>query len=103
MKETAKSSHEIFEVRGFKAFALRLLGRLVRRWQGTLKYDVPETSLNLFKDNPNGFLFLFWHNRLFGGIGALEKSDINGHKLHALVSASRDGAQLAQFLRTLNI
>lgn len=101
--DTANASQTVHEVRGPKGLFLGLLGRFVRWWQGTLSYELPGELHCVFKDNPEGFMILLWHNRLFPGIGALQRTDIEGHRLHALVSASRDGAQLSQFLRAQNI
>ena len=103
MSETANRSNKVHEVVGFKRLVLSLLARLMRWWLGTLQYDIPAHLSHIFQDHPDGFLILLWHNRLFPGVGALQNTDIEGHKLHALVSASRDGAQLSQFLRTLDI
>ena len=103
MNETANPSRKVHETGGLKSLVLGLLGKLVHHWQGSLVYDVPEGVSHVFKDNPEGFLILLWHNRLFPGIGALQNTDVKGHKLHALVSASRDGAQLSQFLKAQNI
>lgn len=103
MSETANPTAKVHEVKGSKSLLLGLLGRFVRWWQGTLRYDMPAETLHAFRDNPEGFLILLWHNRLFAGIGCLQKTDIEGHKMHALVSASRDGAQLSQFLLAQNI
>jgi lysophospholipid acyltransferase (LPLAT)-like uncharacterized protein len=103
MSETENPSRKIHEVRGLKGLALGLLGRILRLWQKTLRYELPEIAANAFASNPEGFLILLWHNRLFPGIGTLQNTDIEGHKLHALVSASRDGAQLSQFLRAQDI
>jgi lysophospholipid acyltransferase (LPLAT)-like uncharacterized protein len=103
MSESANPEGKVHEVRGAKGIALGLLGHFVRSWQETLIYEIPELASRAFASNPNGFLILLWHNRLFPGIGALRNTDIEGHKLHALVSASRDGAQLSQFLRAQGI
>lgn len=103
MSETANPSNIVHEVSGLKSFALHLLGKLVHWWQGTLQYTMPDGAMRVFKSHPGGVLFLLWHNRLFPGIGALMKTDIKGHGLYALVSASRDGAQLSQFLDALEI
>lgn len=103
MSETANPSATVHELKGSKSFLIGLLGRLVRWWQGTLQYDMEAHLSHVFQDHPGGFLILLWHNRLFAGIGCLRNTDIKGHKMHALVSASRDGAQLSQFLLAQDI
>jgi lysophospholipid acyltransferase (LPLAT)-like uncharacterized protein len=103
MSETANPSTIVHEVSGLKSLALHLLGKLVHWWQQTLQYQMPDGAMEVFKSHPDGFVILVWHNRLFPGIGALMKSDIRDHELYALVSASRDGAQLTQFLDALDI
>jgi lysophospholipid acyltransferase (LPLAT)-like uncharacterized protein len=90
-------------VTGAKRFVIGLFGAFVSKWQSTLKYDADASLEGLFRDNPEGSLLLLWHNRLFPGIGALKKIDKQGHQLHALISASRDGAQLSHFVRRLGV
>ncbi|MGA1204467.1 MAG: lysophospholipid acyltransferase family protein [Opitutales bacterium] len=101
--EPAPPSNHVYTVTGLQRFALGLLGLIVRFWQATLRYEVPPDLKGMFYDNPNGSLLLIWHNRLFTGIGVLRKVDMKGHKLHALVSASKDGAQLSCFIRGLGV
>jgi hypothetical protein len=103
MTGTANPSVEIHEVGGFKRSALSLLGYSVRRWQRTLRYEGVEDLARAIHAPGSGSIFLLWHNRLFSTIGAIQQVDMGGRRLVALVSASRDGAQLSHFLEAVGI
>jgi lysophospholipid acyltransferase (LPLAT)-like uncharacterized protein len=103
MSGTANPSDEIHQVGGFKKSALHLLGHSVRRWQRTLQYDGVEQLAQAIHAPGSGSLFLLWHNRLFPCIGAVQQVDMGDRRLVALVSASRDGAQLSHFLEGIGI
>jgi lysophospholipid acyltransferase (LPLAT)-like uncharacterized protein len=103
MTGTANSSVEIHHVGGFKKSALSLLGYSVRHWQQTLQYDGVEQLTAAVHASTSGSLFLLWHNRLFSTIGAMQQVDMRGRRVVALVSASRDGAQLSNFLEAVGI
>ncbi len=93
----------VHEVSGARRLVLRLLGWLVRSWQRSLQYQYNLPVDGFFSQSPKGSLLILWHNRLFPGIGALNNVDMRGEKLHALVSASRDGGQLSFFIRELGL
>ena len=98
MAESANPEAMIHTVGGAKRLAYGLLGALVRRWQRTLRYAGEQEFGRLLRESPTGMLVLCWHNRLFPCIGALQRVELGGHRIHALVSASRDGAVLSHFL-----
>lgn len=98
-QSAAESSSPVYEVAGFSGAVLGWLGRSVARWQGTLRYTGSEAFLPVFHGNAPGTLILLWHNRLFPCIGALKHCGMGDRRCYALVSASRDGAQLSSFLR----
>jgi lysophospholipid acyltransferase (LPLAT)-like uncharacterized protein len=54
-------------------------------------------------DGSQGRLLLLWHNRLFPVIGSLQHLQLKGRRIHALVSASHDGAMLSHFLNAQGI
>lgn len=103
MSGTANSSVNIHEVGGFKKTALNLLGHTVRRWQRTCHYEGLESIAEAVHAHRSGSLFLLWHNRLFPAIGAIQQVDMRDRRMVALVSASRDGAQLSHFLEGVGI
>ena len=103
MKNEVNPAAKVHYVSGIKRFSLALLGRFVRLWQATLRYEVPPGLEGMFNNDPDGSLLLLWHNRLFAGTGVLRKINMRGHKLHGLVSASKDGAQLSYFIRGLGV
>ena len=103
MNDPVNPSSKVHEVVGLRRIVLKLLGWLVRTWQASLQYDFDIDADGFFSNSPNGSLLLMWHNRLFPGIGALNEVDMRGEKLHALVSASRDGGQLSYFFGELGL
>lgn len=103
MDEVKEKGNGFHEVSGIVRLALILLGLIVRSWQATLRYQCDPNLEGIFRDNPEGSLVLLWHNRLFPGIGALRNIDQRGQTLFALVSPSKDGAQLSHFLRSIGL
>lgn len=99
MEEEASASTRVHEVAGVNGFALGMLGRFVARWQASLRYTGADVFGRVFHPDAPGTLILLWHNRLFPCIGALKSFGMGDRQLFALVSASRDGAQLSSFLR----
>ena len=93
----------IHEVTGPRKALLQMAGKTVRLWQRSLRYAYRFNVDPEVIGNDPGALILFWHNRLFVGLGAYRGSVLDGRPLHALVSASRDGAQVSLFLRELGI
>lgn len=103
MKEDATSGGPIHEVKGPRKVLLGTLGWAVRRWQASLRYGGLEAVREHWRLSPGGSLILLWHNRLFPCIGALREVGMGDGRLFGLVSASRDGGQLAAFLRSLGV
>jgi lysophospholipid acyltransferase (LPLAT)-like uncharacterized protein len=72
-------------------------------WMNSLEFANLETVSSHFRTATSGTIILFWHNRLFPMIGALNRSGSHGRKVYGLVSASRDGGQLSFFMESLGI
>lgn len=102
MEESANSRNRIHEVGGLRRPALVLLGRLMVRWQSTLRYANVEPMEDILRE-PGGAVILLWHNRIFPVLGLFQQYRKAGLEIHALVSASRDGALLACFLEAQGI
>jgi lysophospholipid acyltransferase (LPLAT)-like uncharacterized protein len=103
MSRAENPSSTVHRVEGIQRAGLHLLGRLVRAWQRSLEYTGLEAMNAVVNDSASGVLFLLWHNRLFPMIGAYREVARGGRDLYGLVSASRDGARLAQFLESQGI
>ena len=98
MSQTANPSATIHKVSGPSRYVIGTISRLVRLWQGTLHYDITQLRGKLSQEEGPGHLVLLWHNRLFPCIGALMQAGLKQRRLYGLVSASRDGAQMAHYL-----
>ena len=85
-------------------FLARLLpfAAVIRVWCATLRYEADEDSRVVIRDAPNPTVFLLWHNRLFVAAD-IYKRFRKGHPMHALVSASKDGAWLSAFFKWMGI
>ncbi|HKJ91036.1 MAG TPA: DUF374 domain-containing protein [Oceanipulchritudo sp.] len=98
MNDTANLPFRINEVSGPQRRVIGSLGRLVKNWQKTLTYSNLEGLQALLDSGQKGAIFLLWHNRIFPVLGAFKQIPETDFVIHALVSASRDGARLSHFL-----
>jgi lysophospholipid acyltransferase (LPLAT)-like uncharacterized protein len=103
MSDSGMPSNEIFELSASTRIGIGAVGRVVRRWQAMLNYEDSRLIREVLDHDESGSLILFWHNRLFPIIGAYNHVRSKDTKLYGLVSPSRDGAQLSQFLETLGV
>ncbi|MFO7725367.1 MAG: DUF374 domain-containing protein [Oceanipulchritudo sp.] len=98
MSDTANLPTRIHQVSGRQRHLLERLGRLVKNWQKTLAYSGIEELQTLAASRKEGSIILLWHNRIFPVLGAFKQIPETDFAVHALVSASRDGARLSYFL-----
>jgi lysophospholipid acyltransferase (LPLAT)-like uncharacterized protein len=103
MGETANQGGTIHRVNGPASLLVGSIGRFIRGWQDTLHYENTGPIHRLMHGDLPGHLVLLWHNRLFACIGAMMNSGPTSRRLYALVSASRDGAQLVHYLEAQGI
>jgi lysophospholipid acyltransferase (LPLAT)-like uncharacterized protein len=103
MTQSANPSFSFHTVAGWRRAGLHALGKGVRAWQNSLHYQGLEEMARVLDRDVSGALLLFWHNRLFSVIGAFKQLEGVQREVFGLVSASRDGAQLAHFLESQGI
>jgi lysophospholipid acyltransferase (LPLAT)-like uncharacterized protein len=84
-------------VSGWKRLILWPFVMALRLWCRSLRFEMSDRTARRFADRAEPTIFAFWHNRLFI-VTELYRRHRQGHPLHALVSASRDGAWLEAFL-----
>jgi len=75
---------------------------LVRGWCRLLRWRCDRAAFATVRADPRPVTILIWHNRLFV-VPWLVRHLWPGRPLHALVSASRDGANLAKFFSHLGL
>lgn len=92
----------IFEISGWKRCGVWVLGLLYRAWARTLRFTLDEETGAALRFRGEPTAILLWHNCLFLG-GEIQRRYRSQVPISALVSASRDGALLASFLKDLNI
>lgn len=98
MSDTANLPVRIHEVSGSQRRLIGSLGRFVKTWQKTLDYPNLESLPAFVHSGKKGAILLLWHNRIFPVLGAFKQIPERDFVIHALVSASRDGARLSHFL-----
>jgi lysophospholipid acyltransferase (LPLAT)-like uncharacterized protein len=74
----------------------------LRLWGRTLKFEIPESDLALFRLRDEPVIFVLWHNRLFA-VPELFRHLRPTKRIHALISASKDGAWLAAFFELAGV
>jgi lysophospholipid acyltransferase (LPLAT)-like uncharacterized protein len=99
----ASTEDRIHELEGTALRRIRFLGRTLRCWQRTLRFEGIEKVRHVISGTKGGAVFLLWHNRLFPWTAAFHEIDLEGRAIHGLVSASRDGAKLAAFMESQGI
>lgn len=93
----------IHHVTGWRVPLLWGLGMLVRLWCRTLRFEYAEADFRIARETTGPVTMLLWHNRLFGVPWLLRVPWPRRRPVHALVSASRDGASLARFFGYLGL
>ncbi|HUG12946.1 MAG TPA: lysophospholipid acyltransferase family protein [Opitutaceae bacterium] len=87
---------KVHNIRGWRSFILWPLVAFLRLWGRTLKFEIPAADFALFGLRDEPVIFVLWHNRLFA-VPELFRQLRPSKRIHALVSASKDGAWLAAF------
>jgi len=75
---------------------------VVRTWCRTLRWEVDMATVRAAYADPRPVTMMIWHNRLFV-VPWMVRHLWPGRPIHALVSASRDGANLAKFFGYLGV
>lgn len=87
---------------GWKKLLAHAAGFVLSTWAYSLRVTVSATSRQLLAAHTQPTLFLLWHNRLFFA-GDLPRRFRDGRPLHALISASKDGAWLTAFFTSIGL
>ncbi|MCC5841087.1 MAG: lysophospholipid acyltransferase family protein [Opitutales bacterium] len=97
------SSIQVNSLRSWRKIAVLPLGLTMRLWQRSLRLNLPWDTIRPLEKDSRGFLVLTWHNRLLPALATYPRVDRQGKNLHALISASRDGAWLTAFAHSLGL
>lgn len=76
------------------------LAALVKLWGRSIRIEMSAEEAAMLRDSSEPTILLLWHNRLFLS-GEVYRRYRHPNRIWALVSASRDGAWLAAFIRLL--
>ena len=96
------ASDLINEVRGWRRGALWLVATLLRLWARTLRFEADAETVRRLTWSDGPAAVVLWHNRLFLSPEFFRRYRTR-RQVHALVSASKDGAWLAAFYRMIGI
>jgi len=77
-------------------------GLIMRLWANSLRIVTLRKDRELFAEAHRPTLFILWHNRLFLA-AEISRRYRPSRPLHALVSASKDGAWLSAFFETVGL
>ena len=102
MPDDATPARRIHALAGWRRWLLWPLGLLIRLWSRTLRLEADAATLAALTKTDEPLLFTLWHNRLFIAPPIFYRYR-HGKRLHALVSASKDGAWLAAFFETIGM
>jgi len=90
-REQPKKVHRI---QGWRSVVLWPLVAFLRLWGRSLRIDISAADLALLGTREEPVVFVLWHNRLFV-VPELYRKLRPTRQIHALISASRDGAWVA--------
>jgi lysophospholipid acyltransferase (LPLAT)-like uncharacterized protein len=92
----------VYEATGWRVPLLWLAGLVVRTWCRTLRVEYDPQGMRELHQDPTPVAMLMWHNRLFM-VPWLARYAWPDRPVYGLVSASRDGANLAKFFEYIGM
>lgn len=90
------------ELKWHERLLLAVLALLMRLWGRTLRYHWGADVQTFMDTNPEPSVIIFWHNRLFAGALFFERY-FRQRRLATLISASKDGAWPAVFVKKIGM
>jgi len=99
-----RASRSVQALSGCRLIIVRALAAIARLWCASLRITPDDEARRLLAD-PQGTVFVLWHNRLFGiaEVHRRFRRPYVRRPIHGLISASRDGAWLAAFFERMGI
>ena len=91
-----RGEKEVVHIKWWQRALVWPLGVVARLWMRSLRFEISEESRRALSKVDEPLAFILWHNRLFVA-GEIFRRFRAGKPLHALVSASKDGAWLEAF------
>ena len=89
-------------VSGWRRLALWLAAALLRVWCRTLRFEADAATHQRLANADEPAAIVVWHNRLFISAEYFSRYRTR-RKVYALVSASKDGALIAEFYRMVGL
>lgn len=97
-----KNRSDAVEIQGGQRVALWFLGNLLKLWGRTIRVNISPESRAALGQRGTPAALAMWHNRLFMAVEIIRRFR-SGGALHCIISASKDGAWLAGYLRMVGI
>lgn len=94
--------NKVNRIEGWRKLVVWPIGVFLRIWNATLHMNYDQEEFEKFFAAPSPVIIIIWHNRLFLGSKFI-KVYLKNRNLHALISASRDGAWLSAFFHTMGV
>ncbi len=98
-----KAPVSVRKIKGWRLCLLWPLAFLLKLWTRTLRFNIDAKDLLAVKTLEEPCLIVFWHNRLFVVAEAYRRFLKGKRPVAGLVSASKDGAWLADFFKLCGI
>lgn len=91
----------VHTITGWRRLLLWPLSLVLRMWTSTLRWEYTEGARRILSKHDEPVIFVMWHNRLLLIDGLFRHN--RKRPVHALVSASRDGAWAAAFFAVIGM
>jgi lysophospholipid acyltransferase (LPLAT)-like uncharacterized protein len=101
-RQEIKSETTVHGVTGGKRFLLGLLGTFYLTWARTIRLRMDAGTREAITYQAEPLIIILWHNALFLG-PVVHRRLRHSRRVYGLVSASRDGGQLAYFFDRVGI
>lgn len=92
----------VYRIAGWRRLLVWPFAKFVCLWSRSLRFEMDEASLRAYSKRDEPVAFVLWHNRLFLA-AEIARRHRRGRPLHALVSASTDGAWLDAFFSQVGL
>ncbi len=99
---SALRDKKVYTIQGWRRWALTPLTTALVLWSRTIRFETSESTLRSIGDFDQPIVFIPWHNRLFL-VPEIVRRYRGKRPLYALISASKDGAWLADFFSLVGI
>jgi lysophospholipid acyltransferase (LPLAT)-like uncharacterized protein len=102
LPRAAVADRQVHHVKRWHRWALSPLTGALNLWLATLRLDASPATLRAIESRAQPIAFILWHNRLFF-VPRIFRVFRRRKEIYALISASKDGAWLADFFALIGM